>query len=337
MKNPFEAEKKIAVESVAKAASLCYQVQKELVGSGKGHVKKQDRSPVTVADYGSQAIICHILKKSFPNDIIVAEENSSLLRISENQSLLNSTAHYLEQLIKKKVSKEQVFDWIDLGTGQPADRFWTLDPIDGTKGFLRGNQYAVALGLIVDGQVKLGLLACPNLSYSSPGTKMSNDFNSGSLFIGLAGEGCSVMSLDGKKSRFLQVSGNHDPAEAHFIESYEPAHSDHQMLRDILLYLNNKVTSTRMDSQAKYGLLAGGSVDAYLRLPSSKNSHYSEKIWDHAAGAVIVEAAGGKVTDIHGKALDFSLGKELTANKGIVASHGKIHQKIIEAIEKQIV
>lgn len=336
MKNPFEAQKQVAIKAVAKAASLCYQVQKELVGSGKGHVKKQDRSPVTVADYGSQAIICHMLKESFPNDIIVAEENSSLLRLSENQPLLNSTAHYLEQAIKKKINNEQVFDWIDLGTGQPADRFWTLDPIDGTKGFLRGNQYAVALGLIVNGNVELGLLACPNLSYSSPGTKISDDFSSGSLFVGVAGEGSSIMSLDGKQSRSLQVSGNHDPAEAHFIESFEPAHSDHQMLQDILHYLHNKVTSTRMDSQAKYGLLAGGSVDVYLRLPSTKNTHYSEKIWDHAAGAVIVEAAGGKVTDIHGKALDFSLGKELTANKGIVASHGAIHQKIIEAIQEQI-
>ena len=45
-------------------------------------------------------------------------------------------------------------------------RYWTLDPIDGTKGFLRGDQYAVALGLIDDGEVILGVLGCPNLPNS---------------------------------------------------------------------------------------------------------------------------------------------------------------------------
>ena len=334
MKNQFEQQKKIAIEAVTKAAYLCYQVQKELVGSEKGHVKKQDRSPVTVADYGSQAIICHILKETFPNDIIVAEENSSLLRLQENKSLLNSTIHYVEMVVEEKMSKEQIFDWIDLGTGNPADCFWALDPIDGTKGFLRGNQYAVALGLIVDGQLKFGLLACPNLLYSSPGTNLSASFASGSLFIGTAGQGASIISLDGKKSRSLRVSDNDNPARVRFIESYEPAHSDHQMILNILQNFKNKVTSTRMDSQAKYGLLAEGAVDVYIRLPLSKNPHYLEKIWDHAAGALIVEASGGKVTDIHGKPLDFSLGKELTANKGIVASNGRIHGIIIESIQK---
>jgi 3'(2'), 5'-bisphosphate nucleotidase len=44
-----------------------------------------------------------------------------------------------------------------------AERFWALDPIDGTKGFLRGDQYAIALALVENREVKLGVLACPNL------------------------------------------------------------------------------------------------------------------------------------------------------------------------------
>ena len=61
--------------------------------------------------------------------------------------------------------EEQVCRWIDHGGGsQYSERFWTLDPIDGTKGFLRGEQYAVALALIVDGRVAVAALACPNLT-----------------------------------------------------------------------------------------------------------------------------------------------------------------------------
>src|SRR5258708_40047252 len=40
---------------------------------------------------------------------------------------------------------------------------WTIDPVDGTKGFLRGDQYAVCVSLIVDSEVKLGVIGCPNL------------------------------------------------------------------------------------------------------------------------------------------------------------------------------
>ena len=52
---------------------------------------------------------------------------------------------------------------IDRGGRESGHRFWTLDPIDGTKGFLRGDQYVVALALVVKGEVQIGALACPNL------------------------------------------------------------------------------------------------------------------------------------------------------------------------------
>jgi 3'(2'), 5'-bisphosphate nucleotidase len=87
-----------------------------------------------------------------------------------------------------------------------------------------------------------------------------------------------------------------------------------------------------MDGQTKYGMLARKSADIYLRLPSPKTPDYYEKIWDHAAGSLIVEEAGGVVTDIHGRALNFGLGRKLSVNQGVVASNGKMHQAVIEAI-----
>jgi 3'(2'), 5'-bisphosphate nucleotidase len=90
----------------------------------------------------------------------------------------------------------------------------------------------------------------------------------------------------------------------------------------------------RMDSQAKYGILARGDGTVYLRLPTKKA--YVEKIWDHAAGCILVEEAGGKVTDLAGNPLDFSHGKTLVKNKGVIATNGKLHQVVLEAVKSVI-
>ncbi|MFW6032399.1 MAG: inositol monophosphatase family protein [Phycisphaeraceae bacterium] len=68
----------------------------------------------------------------------------------------------------------------------------------------------------------------------------------------------------------------------------------------------------------------------YLRLPT--RADYREKIWDHAAGAIVVEEAGGKVTDIEGKPLDFSRGRKLENNRGVIATNGPIHDAVLEAV-----
>jgi len=89
-----------------------------------------------------------------------------------------------------------------------------------------------------------------------------------------------------------------------------------------------------MDSQAKYAVLAAGQGDLYFRLLSSGKSDYREKIWDQAAGSLIVEEAGGRVTDLDGKPLDFSKGRTLAANRGLVASNGHLHNAALAAIKK---
>jgi len=63
---------------------------------------------------------------------------------------------------------------------------------------------------------------------------------------------------------------------------------------------------------------------------------YVEKIWDHAAGFILVEEAGGKVTDLNGNPLDFSQGKTLAKNKGIIATNGKLHDIVISAVQRVV-
>ena len=79
------------------------------------------------------------------------------------------------------------------------------------------------------------------------------------------------------------------------------------------------------------GVLSRGEASIYLRLPTRKD--YEEKIWDHAAGYIVVKEAGGNVTDCMGNELDFSLGRTLKNNTGIVGTNGKFHQEVIKAVK----
>jgi 3'(2'), 5'-bisphosphate nucleotidase len=208
------------------------------------------------------------------------------------------------------------------GTG----RFWTVDPIDGTKGFLRGEQYAVALALIDAGQVVLGVLGCPNLP--CPGLSVPGP--AGCLVIAERGRGAQLLSMSGEFSSTACVADTRDPAEAVFCESVESAHTAHGDAARVAAAMGVRTAPVRMDSQCKYTAVARGDASIYLRLPTS--SAYREKIWDHAAGALIVEEAGGQVTDVTGRALDFSLGRTLQGNLGVVATNRCLHDPVMAAI-----
>jgi 3'(2'), 5'-bisphosphate nucleotidase len=90
----------------------------------------------------------------------------------------------------------------------------------------------------------------------------------------------------------------------------------------------------RIDSQAKYAAVARGDAALYLRHSLSKT--YIEKVWDHAAGVIVTEEAGGRVTDVHGQPLDFTAGRQLERNTGIVASNRLIHDRVLAAIASRL-
>ena len=322
--NPYEKEITVAIEAVRNAAKLCTAVQSEMTPDT---IQKKDKSPVTLADFGSQAIVCRILGDSFPTDPIVAEEASAVLRQPENGALLDRLTRHVESVVPGAASDE-ILTWIDRG-GQAkfGERFWTLDPIDGTKGFIRGEQYAISLALIVEGTVKVAVLGCPNLS---TGLSHSGDF--GAVFAAIRGGGAVQLPQEkgAETEHRIEVSELTDITGTRFCESVEKAHSSHEGSAAVATHLEIEAQPVRLDSQAKYAWVARGDADAYLRLPRS--SDYQEKIWDHAGGALIVEEAGGRVTDINGRPLDFGRGATLSKNRGVVASNGRVHDDILEAI-----
>ena len=320
--SPMILERRIAMSSVFTAAQLCQQVQTDMVKTDAVH--KADRSPVTVADFGSQALICHAIGEAFPEDAIVAEENSQALQA--NPQLMQRVTRYVNNFVGGRASTQTVCDWIDQGNGQVEKRFWTLDPIDGTKGFLRGDQYAVALALIVDGEVQLGVLGCPNLTQKIDDSQAQR----GSLFVAERGTGTRMLSMDAQASQQINISRE----TRRFAESVESAHSDLDAHAQIAQQVGITELPIRMDGQGKYGVLARGEASVYIRLPNPATPDYREYIWDHAAGLIVVEEAGGVVTDIDGRELDFSQGRQMTSNRGILATNGELHSQVLECIRR---
>lgn len=317
-----------AINAVMEACRLTRAVQKGMIGAGSAI--KEDKSPVTVADFGAQALICLRLQENFPSIPIVAEEDAGDLRSGGKASnLLEPVVKYVGE-IRPELSADDILTAIDLGGGGggPVGSFWTLDPIDGTKGFIRGDQYAVALALVIDGQVELGVLGCPNMAADFE----TNEGQTGSLFHAARNQGSFQRSMASGLEQKISVSQTSDPAQAVFCESMESGHSSHDDSARVADMLGVKAAPVRMDSQAKYGSVSRGESSVYLRLPTRPD--YQEKIWDHAAGSLIVKEAGGAVTDVHGKELDFASGRTMPNNAGIIADNGLIHEQVLGAVNK---
>lgn len=325
----LENELKTGRQAVMEAMRISRTVQKEL--AREDCITKKDKSPVTIADFTAQAIICKILTDHFPNIPVVGEERSDALKKPENKEILDKIIHYIENdgKISEILNRENLLQSIDLGGGQPTNQtFWTLDPVDGTKGFLRGQQFAIALALIVQGEVKLGILGCPNL------TLPDQQSNQGYLFFAIKTRGTQLLNVESGETRKVNCSNISYPKMMRFVESYESSHSNQDMQLQIARTLEMERDPVRLDSQVKYGIVASGNAEIYLRIPNPKTPDYREKIWDHAAGSLVVEEAGGVVTDISGKELDFSAGKTLKNNSGIFASVPSVHDRILGIIKE---
>lgn len=318
----YQREQEIAIQAVREAATLCKAVQAKISSSV---LEKKDKSPVTVADFGSQALVCRAIREAFPGDPIIAEEDSEALQSGDNMHLLEKVVAEVTA-VRPGVDTQAVCNWIDYGGAQEySDRFWTLDPIDGTKGFLRSQQYAIALALIVEGEIVVAALGCPNLSVEAGADEV------GIIYTAVKGEGTFAVSLEGVRGEEpVRVSSTELSSQARFCESVESGHTSHNDSASVGEKLGITAEPVRLDSQCKYAVVARGEADIYLRLPTRPG--YVERIWDHAAGVLVVTEAGGKVTDINGKPLEFTHGAGLNENRGVIVTNGPLHEQVLDAL-----
>lgn len=331
--NQHENELELAISAVRRAAVFCHAIRSE---KRIRSMTKADGSPVTNADFGSQALIVEALRTGFTVDPIMAEETADPQDFQDSaftQELLAdlshaggkfSTINHVAQAINREVngSGEVHANW--------RDRYWVIDPIDGTKGYLKSGQYAIALGLIENVEVKIAALACPE--FQIPGRP-----ETGWILAASLGRGAFATPLFETGERLpLHVSTNNETGTSpRMCESLN--HSPHGTSGQVAAALG--VTDDhiyKMDSQAKYASVASGSTDFYLRLPTS--STYKEAVWDHAAGVLVVTEAGGKVTDIHGKNLVWNDPRTWQENHrfaqahGVVVTNGLWHDAVLKAI-----
>ncbi len=324
----YEREKQVVINAVTTAAKLCEQVRQE---QGSNAISKPDSSPVTIADFGAQAIICQSLAEAFPDDSVIGEEDSTLLRAPEMTSLTSQICQYVKKQLPN-ATPESIKDWIDWGNGKVQSRYWTLDPIDGTKGYVRGDQYAIALALVEAGEVKLGILGCPSLSvdYKKPHGER------GVIFVAVQNQGTTMIPLNGGEPQQIHVTNADEIDSRRLTESVETQHGNVALQEAIAQAVGLTSPTLRIDSQAKYGIVARGEATLCIRMPFFEYWDRKENTWDHAAGAIVVEEAGGRVTDLYGKPLDYSFGVKLINNQGIVASNGAIHEAVLAAIAERI-
>jgi 3'(2'), 5'-bisphosphate nucleotidase len=320
-----------AIRAVSDACQVCREVQRNMAAVRA--ITKEDKSPVTVADYGCQALVAHRLRELLDDIVLVGEETSAHLRNPEHAAELSATMAAV-QGVWDDATEDSLLDAIDLGAAAPgAAGFWTLDPIDGTKGFLRGGQYAVSLAYVERGEVVLGVLGSPNLARDFERPFDSPDRH-GCIHYALRNNGAFELPADepGAHAVQLQPPTRAEGEPIRFAMSVEEAHSDQGVMAQVVQRLGGDLDHARLDSQAKYAVVARGQADAYIRIPTRPGYH--EWIWDHAAGAIIASESGCAVTDVDGHQLDFSQGRRLARNRGIVAAPPRAHGLIMGVLQQ---
>ncbi len=320
----YEAELETAQAIVAEVCTLTSRVQGEIVAAADA-LTKGDRSPVTIADLAAQVVVSRRLGEAFPGDALLAEEDSAALTNEAEmaQRVLAQVRRHIPE-----ITFEEMVAALDRGGHDGGDRrYWVLDPIDGTKGFLRGDQYAVALAMVDNGGVVVGALGCPNLP--APDSQVK-----GSLFSAVLGGGTLERRIGADRDHPVQVDHITDPSQAVVCESVVAAHAAHSVQAGIANRLGITAPPYRIDSQCKYAVVARGEASIYLRLP--RDTSYREKVWDHAAGSLVVTQAGGRVTDLDGKALDFTQGRLLGNGRGIVCTNGAVHDRVLAACRAEL-
>lgn len=317
--SPLDREVQFAVQAMQSAFEILEAIGPE---SAARPVFKEDRTPVTIADFAIQAAVVGLLERVLPRDRLVGEEDDQILRSARGGPLIAQALVGVRR-VHPETDEAQLLEWLRPAEGPPSSRSWVLDPIDGTIGLIRGRQYVTALALIEDGRVLLGAMACPR--YARFG-------EAGCISLAIRDHGAWASGWRDPQWNALRRASTADGRRPRLIRSVEAGWRSRRRLTTIRKRLGMDRTEVRMDGQVKYLALAAGDGDLMVRLPRLDGAR-KENVWDHAAGTILVEEAGGRTSDVRGQSLDFGRGWQLEGNLGVVASAGDLHARAIEAIE----
>ena len=206
---------------------------------------------------------------------------------------------------------------------------------------MTGQQYAVCLCLVEDGQKKVSVQGCPNLSLQSlPIHEDSVDLgNGGHIVSAISGGGAYIQDLtDGplaEPKRLPQKQAPEDISKLSNIESMKSSSMDHDKIRAVCEKLG--VAYPGVDiwaQQMKYIAMAIGGHDLMVRIPSYAS--HRTAAWDHASGQLICEEVGISMTDIRGQIHDYRQGRRLYANLGDVAAPAAVHGEVLAVVNEVV-
>ena len=228
-------------------------------------------APVTIsthADKASQELILAFLHERFPDDALCAEESTP------------------------------AFDALP----KSGRRAWVVDPIDGTRGFAKKvGQFSVMIGLLVDGQPVVGVVAEPVQHRTTFAT---------------AGGGCWTHTGDAEPSRCRVSSRGFD--ELVLAQSWLKTGMSPKPVRALAPV---RVIET-YSGGVKLALVARGEADVYA------NTYEAFADWDICAGHLLVTEAGGTVTDLGGNPIAYQ-GENFKQTRGLVATNGPLHTEAV--------
>ncbi|KAF4448496.1 3'(2'),5'-bisphosphate nucleotidase [Fusarium austroafricanum] len=342
MDSPYTRELTVAIGALQKAAQLSQSI---VSNKDKGAIEKDDLSPVTVADFAVQALLTATIKHAFPEDRVVGEEDASDLR--QNSVLMERVWELLGRvardedtasLCKLPETREQMCDLIDecgASSPSPAGRTWIFDPIDGTKTYLLGQLYAINMALLVDGEQAVGIVGAPNLSIDAKGPLKNEDIDptgEGCIFFGVKGHGAYIRPLHSDQPRRLSIHAANQ--EISFVTSATMVDSAMTGIHDLVASrLNSPYPgSDLLPWVLRWAVLAMGLGNTTLWV-YKKRDRYA-KVWDHAGAMLLFEEAGGKITDVHGKAIDLTAGRKISKNFGFVGAPEDIHGRVLEVVRE---
>lgn len=265
----YAEELRVAAQLAREAGAIALQYHGEDISVDL----KIGDEPVTVADHESSAHLVAGLSQAFPDDIVISEE------VPDDPRRLS------------------------------AKRVWYVDPIDGTKAFIRGeNSYCVMIGLAVEHAPVLGIVYQPNFDVL--------------LF---ASQGAGAWHLGGKGCRRLRTSEQGQPDAARHLGAGSKYPANWPLIAEELgLPAGNKISSIGL----RLSTIAIGASDLYV------NPYTNCSSWDTCGPQAILEEAGGTLSDMHGLPLRYDSAETLKHGRGLIASNGTVHQRIVDKLSE---
>jgi 3'(2'), 5'-bisphosphate nucleotidase len=301
---PYYQELKLATEIVDTASKITEWFRKV----GFLSFQKEDDSPVTIADYASQIYIINKILEQFPEDQIIAEEEDNSFIDNKVKRLISSCYESLN--IGENINIEKTLFVKD---NKKTPRQWTVDPIDGTKGFQKGLSYAVGIGFMINSDPKMCAIAVPNYKKFGKAIFIAEKDN-GSRF--------AINTSEFKKIKVSHQSQLKQAKLCHSLHYDEPWVMDFASRAGIANFI-------QIDSMAKFCMIADGTADLYVK-PMNKSRSF---VWDFLPGILLVQEAGGIVTDLRGNKIEFINDKCIISAPGLIASNSIIYDDIITKLK----